>query len=322
MNTLKNTGVLKNRPLWFGLPPSEADSYIGPMQKAEKWVLVLFAVWVGLALIGTLLSFSINDPTVAIIFSVPDAEFFKQSITTLFFTLLLLNLLGLLVDKLGVNVAITRKTGHIIGTFVLPMMIVPILIEQDQLYQAWYQSVVWRSIFLIIIPYTLLIRPIRSRVRPFYFCMRALDRPEDRPYTLLWFSSQMLAISIIMIPMTQYFVHIGMWSLFLIPAIANGLGDGLAEPIGKIFGRKKYEVRALFTDRIYSRTYVGSACVAFFTALGILLNIDVLSSTQFWFLLLTLPLVVTFIEARSPHTWDNFFIYIVCGVFIYFALLF
>ena len=321
MNTFKSTNITKHQTLWFGLPPSEPDTYTGPIQKAEKWVLYLFSAWITLAITGTLVSATTNDPIISAIFQVPDITFFKQSFTTLFSTLILLNVLGLLVDKLGVNVAITRKTGHILGTFIFPLMVVPTIITGDLLYQAWYESVIWRSIFLIIIPYALLVHPIRSRVRPLYFCMRALDRPEDRPYTLFWFTTQMLAISLLMIPMTQYFVHIGMWSLFLIPAMANGLGDGLAEPLGKIFGKRRYEVKALFTNKTYTRSYIGSSCVAFFTALGVILNVHALSSDQFWFLLITLPIAITFIEARSPHTWDNFFIYAGCGGFIYFALL-
>ncbi len=170
-------------------------------------------------------------------------------------------------------------------------------------------------------PYALMIRPIRSRVRFLYIGHRCFDRPEDRPYTLIWFISQMLALGIILVPMTQYFVSKGLWSLYLIAAAANGLGDGLAEPIGKVFGKKKYKVYALFTKREYTRSYAGSACVAFFTAFGILLNIQILSISQLVILLAILPALITYVEAKSPNTWDNLFIYLVCWIVIYLVVL-
>ena len=133
--------------------------------------------------------------------------------------------------------------------------------------------------------------------------------------------TQMLAIGLILTPMMQYFVSKGAWSLYLIAAMANGLGDGLAEPVGKVFGKRQYEVRALFTQRKYTRTYVGSACVAFFTALGVLINIPILTVGETISLLVILPPLITWLEAKSPHTWDNVFLYLACWLVIYLVVL-
>lgn len=321
MTATPSVAGLDEVPRRFGLPPSEPDFYKGPIQKPEKWLVRLVFVWLGIAALGSLISVLSPDPLIAAIFAPPGPVFFTRAVSMIFFTWVFMYVLGWLVEKHGLNVAYSRKFGHIVGSLVFPLLAVPAVLPLDELYHAWYQSIVWRSLFSFLIPYALLVQPIRSRFRPFYICMRALDRPEDRPYTLLWFCLQMLAISVVMLPMTQYYVHVGMWSLFLIPALAVGLGDGLAEPVGKLFGKKKYEVGALFTQQRYVRTYVGSACVAFFTVVGVLVNAPVLSNAQFWFLMFTLPPVITLIEARSPHTWDNFFMYVGCGVFIYLALL-
>ena len=214
-----------------------------------------------------------------------------------------------------------RKASHIFATFFIPLIWTPAVIEGVELYHQWYLSVTWKSFAVFVIPYALMIRPIRSKVRLLYLGHRSFDRPEDRPYTLIWFMTQMLAIGLLLVPMSQYFLSNGVWSLYLIAAMSNGLGDGLAEPIGKVFGKKKYKVRALFTDREYTRSYVGSACVAFFTTLGILINIPILSTGELVTLLAILPALITVIEAKSPHTWDNVFIYLACWAVVYLVVL-
>ncbi len=290
------------------------------MERPERWLLCVFGVWLLMALGGTLIGNYAHDAAFRSVFAVPDAAKFARFGMIVIATILVYLPLGLAVEKLGLNVAFTRKTGHIIGVFILPLISVPALVDNGDLYREWYQTMVWQSIAIVVVPYSLFIRPIRSRIRIFYYCMRAIDRPEDRPYTLLWFCSQILATSIILVPMTQYFVHVDRWSLYLIPAMACGLGDGLAEPIGKMFGRRGYVARGFLTRRRYRRTYVGSACVGLFTALGVVLNIRVLSTEQFIFLIATVPAAMMITEALSPHTWDNWFMYIVCLALICIAL--
>ena len=60
--------------------------------------------------------------------------------------------------------------------------------------------------------------------------------------------------------------------------IASGLGDGFAEPIGRIFGKHKYKATALFSKEKFTRSYEGSACVLIFTMIGILVTIKELST--------------------------------------------
>ena len=54
--------------------------------------------------------------------------------------------------------------------------------------------------------------------------------------------------------------------LIWIPFLSVGLGDGLAEPVGRIWGKHKYKVRAMCTSKRYTRSLEGSAVVFFWTA--------------------------------------------------------
>ena len=80
---------------------------------------------------------------------------------------------------------------------------------------------------------------------------KAVDRPEDRPYTLIWFSSQIISTLIIVIPFSVYFSRIDKIGLIFIPILINGLADGLVEPVGIRFGKHKYKTRACLSSREY-----------------------------------------------------------------------
>ena len=82
----------------------------------------------------------------------------------------------------------------------------------------------------------------------------------------------------------------------LIPLIVNGLGDGLAEPIGIRFGKHKYRARALwYGGRMCSgnfhRTLEGSAYVFFSGVLSVsVLYNEWQTKTRFLIALLSVPL--------------------------------
>jgi hypothetical protein len=306
---------------FLGLPASEPDAYDGPWERAEHWVVWLTVFWFLMCVVGTVIAYTARSEFIVEVFSPPGQKLLVQLSRQLPIMFLALLVFGLAVDTGRINVAYTRKASHIFATFVIPVLWTPAVIEGVELYHEWYLSVTWKSFAVFVLPYALMIRPIRSRVRLLYLGHRSFDRPEDRPYTLIWFITQMLAIGLLLVPMSQYFAANGVWSLYLVAAISNGLGDGLAEPIGKVFGKKKYKVRALFTSREYTRSYAGSACVAFFTTVSILINIPILSIGELITLLAILPALLTLIEAKSPHTWDNFFMYIACWVVIYVVVL-
>lgn len=161
----------------------------------------------------------------------------------------------------------------------------------------------------------LLTSPLRRRAEFLRTAFAAIDRPEDQPLTILWLVTSFLAMMVV----------VGMW-LFLLPAhylfvalFISGVGDALAEPVGIAFGRHKYQTRALWTDRTYTRSLEGSACVLVsgFVAITILVGLgpaNQFSGAEIVLAGLLIPLAGALAEARSPHTWDQPFIVAGCGL--------
>ena len=107
-----------------------------------------------------------------------------------------------------------------------------------------------------------------------------------------------------------YFYKIGYEDLLLIPILVNGIGDGLAEPVGVRFGRLKYKTYALFSKIKYERTVEGSACVFFTSVIVIIFFQSGFTSSEFICLLIVFPIVMTLAEAFAPHTWDTPFLFL------------
>ena len=100
----------------------------------------------------------------------------------------------------------------------------------------------------------------------------------------------------------------------MIIILINAIGDGLAEPIGITCGKHTYKVKALFTSKIYTRSFEGSACV-FITSLIVLIMFhNYMTSMQFIVSIFIVPLIATIAEAKSPHTWDSPFIFFFTGI--------
>lgn len=165
--------------------------------------------------------------------------------------------------------------------------------------------------------------PIRTRVPMLNTVFASINRPEDEPYTLRWLSTEAVATSaIIMIffPIISYFtrnfvVDYGvLYSVMLIPVFASGIGDALAEIVGKKWGRHHYTTHAIFGNRTYTRSLEGSAMV-FLTTLIVGIIIAAQFSFQmpifYWKAFILLPITLTLAEAKAPHTWDNPLLYLV-----------
>ena len=91
--------------------------------------------------------------------------------------------------------------------------------------------------FVAIAGLIIYIKPIRSNSRLIQRMFLSFDRPEDQPNTLLWLSTQITVGYLILVPIIIYFFTIGFGDLIFIPILVNGIGDGLAEPVGVRFGR-------------------------------------------------------------------------------------
>lgn len=154
----------------------------------------------------------------------------------------------------------------------------------------------------------------RKRSKFLSICFAAIDRPEDRPYTLVWIITGMFVGYLVLLGMIEWLKIYDAAFLMSITVFISVFGDGLAEPVGVRFGKHEYKTRALFTKRLYIRTYEGSACVALSAISVIVAIFSYMSVPQFIFMLITMPIAMTITEAKSPHTWDNPFLHLVGGL--------
>ena len=158
--------------------------------------------------------------------------------------------------------------------------------------------------------------PIRTRSTFFATAFASIDRPEDQPLTITWLISSVFAMWVVLMIWQfsdTFALHYVMLALFI-----SGVGDALAEPVGLKFGRHKYSVRAIGTNKRYTRSIEGSACV-FLSAIVGLIWVDNITygfrnASEYYLALLLIPIVVTIAEAKSPHSWDQTFIVGCCGL--------
>ena len=205
---------------------------------------------------------------------------------------------GNLVFHKGVKVGYTRKMNHF-GLFFLPIYLNTII--------PYEQSIVGIALkgSLVLLTLIIYIKPLRGSI-PFIARMfLSFDRPEDRPNTLLWLSTQVGIGYLIIIPAVVLFRNMDIASLILIPILITGIGDGLAEPVGIRFGKHKYKTYALFSHKKYERSYEGSACVFIVSVITLFFFQSYFTSAEFIVALLTVPIIMTLTEAFSPHTWDT-----------------
>lgn len=231
---------------------------------------------------------------------------------SLHFTIAYLN--GRLVRDFGVKVNYTRKVNHFL------MFFLPVFLNHIFAYEHTLVSIII-GMSMMVCSLVIFIEPVRSRIRIVRTAFLSFDRPEDRPYTLLWLSTQITATALVMIATLIYLESINMITLIYIPIIINGIGDGLAEPVGIRFGRHPYKTKALFTKTRFVRTLEGSACVFAASVLSILLFKDMFSPVQFMAALVCIPIIMTLAEAVSPHTWDSPVLYSAAGISLFGILL-
>lgn len=220
---------------------------------------------------------------------------------------LLSYVLGQWVIRRGVRVNYTRKIVHFFLAF-LPVFMATLLP-----YEVTLGTIFVGAVFFLAVM-ALFLRPVRERVPVVRIAFHSFDRPEDRPYTMLWMMTQLAALYLVLLPMIVWLAAYDKVVLIYMTILVSGLGDGLAEPVGVRFGRHHYRVRALFTDRVYTRTLEGSACVFVTAILAVVLMQGQLTTEQFLVGLLLFPPAMTLTEAWSPHTWDQPFLFLVGGV--------
>ncbi len=215
-------------------------------------------------------------------------------------------LLGRWVVDHGIRVNYTRKIFHFILFFF------PLLLADHLPYQASITTTMLSGLIFLLCIVTF-IRPLRMRLPFLATAYAAIDRPEDRPFTLLWVSTQVVVTYLVIVLVVFWLSRYGKPALIYIAVLVAGIGDGLAEPVGVRFGRHTYRVHALFTGRRYTRSLEGSACVFLSAILAVIVLRAHLTETQLLLALLIVPPSMTLAEAVSPHTWDGPLLYLVGG---------
>jgi dolichol kinase len=223
-------------------------------------------------------------------------------------------LTGLLVKHKGVKVNYTRKINHFV------LFLVPVYVDRAFAYEESFGYFILGAVAAVI-SLIIYIEPVRTRIKAISLMFLSFDRPEDRPHTLLWLSTQIAAGYLVLIPMVVLYYYYDLLHLMFLPVLINGIGDGLAEPVGVRFGRHRYQTRALFTGKKYVRSLEGSACVFLTSLIVIVVMRSYFSHEQFVVTLLVVPILMTLTEAISPHTWDTPFIFLV-GYLSLFAISF
>ena len=234
-------------------------------------------------------------------------DYWLQVLIRFLFFFSLAYVLGLWVKKKHIKVNYTRKI------FQFTLTVFSINLARQIPFDASLYTAVLRPV-LLLATVALMMKPIRDRSSFISTAFLSIDRPEDRPFTLVWFSTQVVATYCAIIAMVVLLSLYEKQTLIYITAICAGIGDGLAEPVGVRFGKHKYKTRALFTDKKYTRSIEGSLCVFVSGIFAILLMSGQLTSTEVLVGLLIIPIVMTLAEAFSPHTWDGPFLYLAGGL--------
>lgn len=209
-----------------------------------------------------------------------------------------------------VNISYTRKVTHFFSFF-LPFGLSAILPFEKT---ATTYILTFFTAFVAFIPLMDGIRNI-----PCMWLLRlayaSFDRREDRPLTLLWAVTQALMVYAVMLPCIILLEKMNNASYILIPLVVTGFGDGLAEPVGKMFGRHKYRATAMCASKQYTRSIEGSLMIVLSGIIVVLTMFALghMSTTQFLVAFFAVPIPMAIAEAKSPHSWDNPFLLLVGG---------
>jgi phytol kinase len=95
-------------------------------------------------------------------------------------------------------------------------------------------------------------------------------------------------------------------------ALLVGIGDGLAEPVGRRLGRHRFRVPSLVRSKTTERSLEGSAAMGF----GCFLTLLACFGPGVWAVAIGVALVLAAVEAVSPHGLDNFTLPLVASLLL------
>lgn len=196
----------------------------------------------------------------------------------------------------------TRKFQHF-AAYIVPLCVKYKSSVTGPIIDAWGD-------WVTLLAFTALIKPVRENSKFFMLQFNSLDRPEDRPNTLLWIIGGNILPGLFMIIFWRWLLAFtNQENLAFIFIFITGIGDGLAEPVGIWTGKHKYWTASIGGTRKYRRSLEGSACV--FIS-GLVFTTCFYSSfttaLEYWLTMIVLPPLMTLAEAKSPHTMDTPFL--------------
>eukprot|EP01062_Namystynia_karyoxenos_P059767 TRINITY_DN5117_c2_g1_i1.p1 TRINITY_DN5117_c2_g1~~TRINITY_DN5117_c2_g1_i1.p1 ORF type:complete len:479 (+),score=162.83 TRINITY_DN5117_c2_g1_i1:71-1438(+) len=214
----------------------------------------------------------------------------------------------------------TRKISHF-TMFMMQIAVRFVAVGEEHHIETVSTLIVTSTLYMMLY-HAVLLKPVRRRFRWARVVFASLDRPEDRPYTLRWLTTQNIAYYAVFTPLMYCLIAVDRFELFLIPTLVVGLGDGLAEPVGIRWGRHKYKTRAIWYDDKccageFTRSLEGSACVFVATVIAIAIMTYEFSGTQLVAAYASLPISMTLAEAYAPHTWDTPFLFGIGGLGVF-----
>lgn len=228
---------------------------------------------------------------------------------------LLCSLLGAVANQYNVKINYTRKIGHF-SMFIFPGIIYilfDVTSSIDKLIIAAASSIIF---------FISLSENFRKKVNYLMLSFIAIDRPEDRPHTLIWIFSQTFVGFFVLtaFALLWNYLHIP-YELMYITILTTTIGDGLAEPIGVRFGTHKYSVKGFLIDKLFYRSYEGSITLYVIAFSLTLIFSDNFNQLGKILMILLYPIIMTLTEARSPHTWDTPFLFFIGNLFVTVAYL-
>jgi dolichol kinase len=233
--------------------------------------------------------------------NIDTTEIILKKLAIFVFISILLYLNGkVLVQKLNVKINYTRKINHI-AIWLLPF-IIDLIFKVDEVFISNLWNIVIGAVGFLV--FTIPIRT-RDKSKIIETMFDSFDRPEDRPNTLLWLSTQNIFTALTLAPFIALWSSWSVSSFIFVPLIVITFGDGLAEPIGVYFGKHKYKASALCTTKEYERSFEGSLCVYLSTVCILSILYHEFTNVEFFINLSIVPFCVTITEAFAPHTWDN-----------------
>jgi phytol kinase len=130
----------------------------------------------------------------------------------------------------------------------------------------------------------------------------AMAREKDAPHRTYFIVAPYLATLIGGLTSNVLF---GAYAIF--GYMVAGIGDAVAEPVGRRFGRHRYRVPSLGSVPCV-RSVEGSAAVLLGSAVGLAIALALSGEAaplERWPFLALIAVVSTVLEALSPHGWDN-----------------